>query len=143
MNPKFLLKVLGVLAVGLYFLAIIYVGVTNLQSPKPTVPPIVDYYVTSISATLATFLGMVLGFKRANDKTGPPGVPAAAVTELDWLQTIVCWVYVLSLAVALVFWIIDGPFSANAAPLIQNLTKSLIGLFGGALTVYLNVHTQP
>ncbi len=139
MDVKQLLRGLGALAVVLYLAAIVYVGVLSLRSSAtPDVPPIVDYYVTSISATLATFLGMVLGFRQANDSTGPPGIPAAPVTQLTWTQTIAAWSYVASLCLALLFWILDGPFSSATAPLIQNLTKSLIGLFGGALTVYLN-----
>jgi hypothetical protein len=139
MGAKSLLKAIGVLAVVLYVLAIIYVGMINLRSPKPIVPPIIDYFVTSMSATLATFLGMVLGFKKANDKTGVPGAAVAPVTRLDWVQTIVAWTYVLSLVLGLVFWFLDGPFSDGAAQLLQNLTKSLVGLFVGAITVYLNV----
>jgi hypothetical protein len=140
MNVHQLFRALGALAVVLYLAAIIYVGVLGIRSSAPpNIPPIVDYYVTSISATLATFLGMVLGFQQANVKSGLPSTPARPVTQLTWGQTIAAWSYVASLCLALLFWILDGPFSATAAPLIQNLTKSLIGLFVGVLTVYLNV----
>jgi hypothetical protein len=51
---------LGV-ATLLYLAAIVYVGILSLRSSEaPDVPSVVDYYVTSVSATLATILGMVL-----------------------------------------------------------------------------------
>jgi hypothetical protein len=139
MSVAQLFRVLGGLAIGLYLAAVVYVGVLSLRSQTtPEVPPIIDYYVTSISTTLATYLGMVLGFRQANTVAGPAPAPAAPVTQLTWTQTIAAWSYVASLGLALFFWILEG-FSAATAPLIQNLTTSLIGLFGGTLTVYLNV----
>jgi hypothetical protein len=140
MDTKYFLRALGGLAIGLYFAAILYVGILNARSSHGAqVPPIVDYYVTSISTALASFLGMVLGFRRANVTSGKALAGATPTTRLSWMQTIAAWSYVASLCLALGFWMLDGPLSDQAAPVLQALSKSLIGLFIGALAVYLNV----
>jgi hypothetical protein len=145
MSAAQLFRFLGGLAIALYLAAVVYVGILNMRSATtPQIPPIVDYYLTSISATLATYVGMVLGFRQANSVEGSPGAPAAPLTQLTWPQAIAAWSYVSSLCLGLFFWILDGPFSEAAAPLLQNLTKSLIGLFLGVVTVYANVQpTNP
>ena len=80
---------------------------------------------------------MALGFRQAS-ATGAVPSQMAAVFRLTWPQAIAAWAYVASLVLAVAFWAWCG-FSADTAVTIQNLARSLLGLFGGALAVLLNV----
>jgi hypothetical protein len=143
---RILLGIFGAIAVLLYLAGVIYAGALSYDNPKAEVPQVVDYYVTSASTTLATFLGMLLGFRVAapviGEKADVPRTelpaPIRQTIDLDWFQVIIAIVYFLSLLIALGFWGYHN-FLADAMPLLRNLTMSLLGIIGGALAVLLNV----
>ncbi len=137
---KIILRSLAGLGVFLYVAGVIYAIDWSVKSPTLPVPEIVDYYVLTASTALATFLGMVMGFKQTGRGVQPATLPPSvskAIT-LDWMQVIIAFIYLGSLILALGAWGYLG-FATGVALLLQNLTKSLIGLMVGAITVYLNV----
>jgi hypothetical protein len=137
-----LLLAIGGIAVALYFGAICYAGAAGLHAAdetKPvTIPEFVALTITTVGGTLATFLGMALGFKQASGATRGAAEAVTRVLELSWPQTIAAWAYIASLVLALGFWAFSG-FAASTATVIETLAKSILGLFGGALAVVLNV----
>jgi uncharacterized membrane protein len=134
-----ILVAIGGIAITIYYGAIIYAGILSVRSPntEPEIPEFLSILITTVSGTLATFLGMALGFKQAHAATSSVQ-EVAKVLDLSWPQAIAAWAYVVSLVVAVGFWAYCR-FSKNTALTIQNLAKSLLGLFGGALAVLLNV----
>jgi len=97
------------------------------------------FSVTTIAGTLATFLGMVLGFGQ---------VPAAAgqnVPQTSSMQKAAAWAYFGSLVLALGLWALHTFLTWTGAdipaldPAISRLGQSILGLFGGVLAVVLNV----
>lgn len=139
-SPSTLLLFIGALAIAVYYGAILYAGIASIRAhgAAPVIPEFITLAVTTIGGTLATFLGMALGFKQVTTTATPASEHIATLLALSWPQTIASWSYVLSLVVALGFWAYCG-FSSNTAGIIQNLSKSILGLFGGALAVVLNV----
>jgi hypothetical protein len=134
-----ILVAIGAIAITIYYGAIIYAGILSVRSPnsEPEIPEFLSILITTVSGTLATFLGMALGFKQAH--AAASSVPEVAkVLNLSLPQAIAAWAYVVSLVVAVGFWAYCR-FSKNTALTIQTLAKSLLGLFGGALAVLLNV----
>ena len=130
-----ILLAIGGIAVAAYYGAILYAGIVSVQS-APAVPEFVSILITTVSGTLATFLGMALGFKQAQASVNEVE-KVAPVLKLSWPQALAAWSYVGSLVLAAAFWAYCG-FSETTAVIIQTLAKSLLGLFGGALAVLLN-----
>jgi hypothetical protein len=140
-NADAFVLTIGVVAILVYFGAIFYAGYEGIRGSgqQPVVvPEFISLTITTVSGTLATFLGMALGFKQASGAAKQASSEFAKLLELSWPQTIAAWVYILSLLLALGFWA-SSRFSNTTAPIIQNLAKSILGLFGGALAVVLNV----
>lgn len=113
------------------------------------------FSVTTIAGTLATFVGMVLGLGQtvapgnANvvppDPNVPVNPPAPASAEITPMQKAAAWAYFGSLVYALVLWglytfLVWWDFQIPPLdPAISRLGQSVLGLFGGALAVLLNV----
>jgi hypothetical protein len=109
--------------------------------------------ITTISVTLATFVGMLLGFqyvhsdinagvnqvKEAAGAGVAGGLPrlqtVAQTVSPNLLQFVAGVAYVLSLVLAVYYW---WSYQDRTDPAISNLAQSLLGLFGGALAVFLN-----
>ena len=91
--------------------------------------------ITTLGATLATFVGMVLGFQQTRSAAPAAAGNPAPVTQLSIFQIIAAWAYVASLILALVIWWSHSNCDAS----IMHLGQSFIGLIGGALAVMLNV----
>lgn len=101
-----------------------------------------SFSITTISGTMATYLGMVLGF--GQKPTGPPAQGAAKTSEITRPQKSAAWAYFISLLYALTIWayhelIQNEPKEPNTSIVIVTLGQSILGLFGGALAVILNV----
>lgn len=150
-----LLTVLGVLALVWYFYCLIYLGTTKaapvdpnrsaaVASPSdsggaPETPmsfrSFASFSLTTIGASLATFVGMLLGLKQAGEAMAATGNKAASgAVSTSPLQWIAAALYVVSLLVALWFWKQQGA----PDPAVLGLAKSTLGLLGGALAVVLN-----
>jgi hypothetical protein len=97
-----------------------------------------SFSVTTISGTLATYMGMVLGFGQVAEQPGRLQNPPT-VLQITTLQKAAAWFYFGSLIYALLFWSIAYHFGYRTDPVIENLGRSVLGLFGGALAVILNV----
>ena len=129
-----LLKGISLLAIVLYFAAIIYIGMAGLNAASATkIPAVITTFVTTTAGALATFIGMVLGFRQANQKSAQA---ITNVTRINWFQVIAAWSYVASLVLALVFWAASG-FSDATPSVLQNMAQSILGLAAGALAVVL------
>jgi hypothetical protein len=111
--------------------------------------------ITTISVSLATFVGMLLGLRRVNEEIQKGvaeasavvgGRAAAALPRLqdvaqsvnpNMLQGVAAASYIISLVFALYFWWRGG---RDTDPSISKLGQSLLGLIGGALAVILNTN---
>ena len=147
-----LLAAIGSLAITWYFFCICYIGLIAPPSPADpnavtkiatsqnanqpiTLPQFMSMSITTLGATLATFVGMVLGFQQTKSAAPAAAGNPAPVTQLSIFQIIAAWAYVASLILALVIWWSHSNCDAS----IMHLGQSFIGLIGGALAVMLNV----
>ncbi len=101
--------------------------------------------ITTISVSLATFVGSLLGLKQRVDQVAaaaPSGassgsasilqfIPRLSIANLQWASA---GLYVMSLLIAIAFWYRERD---DTDPAISNLGKSLLGLVGGALAIVL------
>jgi hypothetical protein len=156
-SVKLLLTLLVMLAGFLYLFSIGFTGYQSLWG-KLTPDSFFANAVTVIGGILSTNLGAVLGITLTPPATTVTNVrpafmglrpsiprpadtdPAAAApqaTPTQKFQVIACWVYVGGLLIAFLCFLIGAlrtpPLSA--APLIQELVKTLMGVFVGAITV--------
>ncbi len=102
--------------------------------------------VTSIAAVLSTNLGAVLGITVSNPtskfRTTEAWNPVSFFKSPSpsVIQTIACYVYILSLITAGIVWayrdFTEDP--DKIVPLIPELTKSLLGVIVGVLAISLN-----
>jgi hypothetical protein len=134
-----LLATIGMLAIGWYLFCIVYVGLIAPDPPSGGTGgggtdadgfrQFVTGSITTLSGTLATFVGMVLGFGQAGASDNlTSGYPLAAAV-----------VYVFSLILAICIWWYRIHANKACDPVIVNLGQSFIGLIGGAMAVMLNV----
>jgi hypothetical protein len=139
-----LIWILGGCAVGWYYICVIYLGFIH-PHPAPDVNDgfrlFVETSVSTLSGTLATYVGMILGVQTA--KSEPRANPVAAILQsrtspLSRLQGLAAIAYVASLVMAVISWWMHP----KPDPAIEALAKSLLGLFGGALAVVLNVNVH-
>lgn len=145
-KPENLVKSIGVLAFVWYYASILYIGFVARPvagSPPDTLREFMSVSVTTLSTTLATFVGMAFGFQQVTAKAeaGPDVAAAATVVKLvpltPWQTAAVQW-YLGSLVLTLLFW----AWKRNDCdPVLQNTARSLLGLLGGALAVVLSVRT--
>lgn len=148
---------LGVTALLWYLACLIVLGSRPWPIPPPPPPPDpVSFYefmslsLTTIGATLAAFVGVVLGIQTVAKLSSRPAAElrsslpteiqqymkdvdtATTVSNFQWATV---GLYVVSLLVALVFW---GIYGEQAHEAIRSLGKSLLGLMAGALGIILN-----
>lgn len=150
-----LLTTIGTLAIFWYFASILLVGMSDLPGKDgadkdfltPAARQFMTVSITTISGTLATYLGLVLGFAQVREQQregAPPPPPGPALAnvapEITRLQAVAAWAYVLSLVVALLLWLCRQEDRVD--PVIINQGRSILGLFGGVLAVILNVEKK-
>lgn len=144
-----LIAVVGFLAIGWYYACLVYLGFLAPKPPAAGEPAAFRQFmgtsISTLSGTLATFVGMILGVQSAsaNGAVSTAGMNAVAqalqTTPLSWLQMIAALAYVLSLVAALVAWFRNAD---DTDPAVVALGKSFLGLIGGVLAVVLNVNVQ-
>src|SRR5258708_17768540 len=105
-----LLIVIGALAISWYFVCIVYVGCTDVNGDaiSKDMRQFMSVSITTISGTLATYLGMLLGFGSAlrRDRAGEqPSEQAGAVPQISRMQAVTAVAYVVSLVVAVGIWL--------------------------------------
>jgi hypothetical protein len=140
---------IGGIGVLWYYVCLFAVGGQWLTGPgNQSFHDFMSVSLTTIGVALATFIGILLGFRVVSDEVSQGVAEAqvtsgsaklqtlAANTKGSAMQWAVAVLYVLSLLIALYFWWQKGD---TADPAIINLGKSLLGLVGGALSVLLNV----
>lgn len=133
-----LLLIIGSVAILWYYISIFYVAFG--PSPPPSgdtgFRQFMTISISTLSGTLATFIGMILGLQAV---AGQEAVAAQALNQaapLTNLQMAAAIAYVVSLVVALFAWWKNG---AKTDPTIVALAKSFLGLIGGVLAIGLNV----
>lgn len=135
------------LALGIWAVVIILAGWQSIQSPdKPTIPDVVTGLVTAVGAALATNFGATLGISKYVNGLGLRSLFTRSAIGIfkssnnpTRLQIICTYLYAIMLVIAGGAWLIDGPFSANAADIIKNMTATLGGVLVGILIVQLSV----
>jgi hypothetical protein len=140
-----LLIAIGALAISWYFVCIVCAGCTDVDGDaiSKDMRQFMSVSITTISGTLATYIGMLLGFGSALRRGGgdaQPSEQAAAVPQITRMQAVAAVAYVVSLVVALGIWLATD--EKNLDPAVINLGRSILGLFGGVLAVILNVPDQ-
>jgi hypothetical protein len=142
MDPiQALIYVASSLAIGLYYLGIIFLGVPAWHATVSAgASKYISGAVTGIRGTLATFFGAVVGLNRAHSTLQQTNVAAVAqrVTDMSNLQIAAAWAYFVSLALALGLWAWNR-FSDDTADAVRNLAITLPGVIAGILAVALNV----
>jgi len=143
MLQKALTMFIGAVGLVWYFVCLLVIG--NRWSVDPgnaTFRDFMSLSITTIGVALATFVGLILGFKvvsgqvKGVDQAHPGLEKVVKTTEITDVQWIVAILYILSLPIALYSWWLKGDDTDQA---IVNLAKSLLGLVGGALSVLLNL----
>jgi len=145
-----------VVAFGVIGLSWYYVSLFALGSGWPFAPKsnelreFMSLSVTTISVSLATFVGMLLGYTRVSDEAQREAKDTVDVdrksrlvrfaednsgTILQWISVIL---YAASLVLAIFFWQTESN-DKKTDPAIVNLGKSLLGVIGGSLAVILNL----
>jgi len=141
-----LLFTIGGSAIAWYLLSITLVGFEFVKptvgspSASPTATNMdlrgfMEFSITAISGTLATYLGMILGLsqKQGDNSTS---------SEISTMQKVAAWMYFASLVYALGLWGMSYFNGASIALVISSLGQSILGLFGGALAVLLNTEKE-
>ena len=141
-----LLFTIGGSAIVWYLLSITFVGfefvtpteVASGASPTGTnmdLRGFMEFSITAISGTLATYLGMVLGLSQKQGDN-----PNSS--EISTMQKVAAWMYFASLIYALGLWGRSYFYEESVAIVISSLGQSILGLFGGALAVLLNTEKK-
>src|SRR5262245_52415850 len=129
-----LISVIGGIAILWYFICLIALGFRwpyTADSARDGFRQFMSLSLSTLSGTLATFVGLVLGIKTAETVNAPDRAAAVLQGEaLSWLQMVAALAYVVSLFIALWAWYRTRD---NADPTIQALGKSFLGLIVGAL----------
>jgi hypothetical protein len=140
---------IGGVGVVWYYACLVVVGMQWSVAPEnASFRDFMSLSITTIGVALATFVGVLLGFRVVSDQVTQgvrQGTPTDETKNLSriatsnkgsFMQWGVAVLYVVSLLLAVCFWWLKGD---KADPAIINLGKSLLGLVGGALSVLLNV----
>ena len=151
---KPLIILLVVLAGILFIYVISLAGIHSLQNDN-SIHDFLSNSVIILGGVLSTNFGAVLGITLSPPAAIPATTPApylglrptvqsnkpgTAPDNNQKFQVIACWVYVGGLLLAATFYLIaitKGIADANQVPLIAELSKTLIGVLFGALTVAL------
>lgn len=139
--PDRLIQLMGTIALLWYYFCLIKLGANPIKTgaDPDSFYQFMSISITTLGGTLATFVGMILGIQTVEgDTASPPGSAFLnlATTSLQWWAA---GLYLLSLLIALAFWATNP---SGADPAVVNLGKSLLGLFGGALSINLNMKNQ-
>jgi hypothetical protein len=152
----------GALGMAWYFVCLLVIGFqTSKDQSAAGFRQFMSLSITTIGVALATFVGMLLGFRGVADEIkrsvtqvtvaspqNPTAVTAQYHPAVQRLQEVVkttqgtamqWWasgLYALSIAIALFCWWYKGD---NTDPAVVNLGKSLLGLVAGALSILLSL----
>jgi hypothetical protein len=141
---NYLIAAIGSIAIGWYYICLFYLGFIHPQPDAAVSETFRQFMATSLetlSGTLATFVGMILGVQSASaERNANPlaTVLQTRATPVTKLQAIAAIAYVLSLLTALFAWW----YVPVANPTVVALGKSVLGLIGGVLAVVLNVNVR-
>lgn len=156
----------GILGMLWYYTCLIVIGFQTSKAPETALfRQFMSLSITTIGVALATFVGMLLGFRGVSDEIRkgvtqvttttahadgtPAGLNPQARPGLQKLQEVVraaegsalqWWasgLYAFSIALALFCWWYRGDTVTD--PAIVNLGKSLLGLVAGSLSVILSL----
>ena len=139
---------MGAVAIGWYYVCLYAIGShpPDATTAQDTFRGFMSLSLTTIGASLATFVGMLLGIRSVAESVKPeasaqnPATPQIQRLAGGGLTSTLQWVaaglYVLSLLIAIWYWY---QFRAKADPAITNLGTTLLGLVGGALSIMLNL----
>jgi hypothetical protein len=139
MKPTEVLVIaLGAVGLAWYYLCLFSIGLKP-KAPTGALRQFESLSVTTISVSLATFVGGLIGLSQQDGGTVSPTVAApqsglVALLSIQNLQWACVALYILSLVIALVFWFREKD---NTDPVVSGLGKSLLGLVGGALAIAL------
>lgn len=146
----YLLGFLIFIGCGAFVYGIALACIKSWNATANEIPPFLSGTVTSIAAVLSTNLGAVLGITVSNPgskfRESKSWNPLSFFTSPSpsVIQTIVCYVYILSLIAAAIVWA-HRDFTTETTiivPLIPELTKSLLGVIVGVLAISLNTNSQ-
>jgi hypothetical protein len=128
------LAVIGVVA---WLGGIAWLGWMGVQ--QTGVPKLTDFdsALLAIGSILATNFGAVLGIEGLN-RGGTPLSTAENNWQAATSAQVLALVYAIGLVVATGFVVFDGD-RANAAPVLTDLTTTLVGAVVGAISVIANV----
>jgi uncharacterized membrane protein YfcA len=148
-----LIRAIAVIGLVWYYICVFQLGLK--PTPKDKQPNGFRQFqalsVTTISVSLATYVGFVIGLKGTSHIPAPAGQAAAGAAsspasaaansffssatfaDLQWWSA---GLYVLSLALALWFY---SRTQDDTEPAITGLAKSLLGFVAGVLSIALNV----
>lgn len=142
-----LISAVGTIGLLWYYLCVIDLGVrpTAKGDTASGFRQFQALSVTTISVSLATYVGYVVGIPLNGDAgatalsaaAGVAGAPLARVTMLQWLAAAL---YVLSLVLAIWFY---AQKKDATEPAITGLAKSLLGFVAGVFALSLNVPSSP
>ncbi len=153
---KNLVTFLVFLAAAFYMGSIIAAGIISYNGGR-TIDPILSFATSVIGGVLATNLGAVLGITvtrhrkllTASDPAKFLGLMPTfqkdhanhqQISSNQKLQIIACYFYIISLALALVFYyiaIVTNDHHPEPLPVLADLSKTLIGVLAGALILAL------
>jgi hypothetical protein len=144
-----LLLAFGAIGLLWYYICLFVIGLQLSSDPSvANFREFMSLSITTIAVSLATFVGMLLGFRGVSEQIQEgmreiqPDHKVARFAQIaqgtggSRLQWIAAGLYALSLLLALYFWWHGGDKTDSA---IVNLGKSLLGLIGGALSVLFNL----
>ncbi len=140
-----LISAVGTIGLLWYYLCVIDLGVrpTSRGDTAGGFRQFQALSVTTISVSLATYVGYVVGIPLNGDATAAPlaaaagAAPLARVSMLQWLAAAL---YVMSLVLAIWFY---AQKKDATEPAITGLAKSLLGFVAGVFALSLNVPSAP
>lgn len=139
-----LISAVGTIGLLWYYLCVIDLGVrpTSKGDTASGFRQFQALSVTTISVSLATYVGYVVGIPLNGDAAAAPlaaagAAPLARVSMLQWLAAAL---YVISLVLAIWFY---AQKKDATEPAITGLAKSLLGFVAGVFALSLNVPSAP
>jgi len=135
-----LTAILALIAIGLFYYAIYMAIVYSLDAEPASMPALLNWVIVVIGGALATILGSVLGIKVIQGGGIREAFQEISTDPSKGIRNICAVLYLIALIVALICWgkldWIDDP--KQIADSIPMLSKTLIGVVVGALTVIAN-----
>lgn len=134
-----LLVWIGSVAIIWYYVAIICIATNFIGQENSTQSEFRQFMslsITTVSGTLATFVGMYLGFQARREVV--KNTQVQQVISQSRFQALASLAYLISIILAIAFWGYQTWRGETIDPVLQNLAKSLLGLIVGSLAVLLN-----